>query len=74
MNQDDIKNLDGQAEPQPADLGRRKFLNTAALVGLTGAGLSVGLSACNKETAPTAGRRAPSRAPSVTATFTPTTS
>ncbi len=43
MNQDDIKPL----EAQP-DLGRRKFLNTAALVGLSGAGLSVGLSACKK--------------------------
>ncbi|AWI75719.1 nitrous-oxide reductase [Parazoarcus communis] len=34
------------------DPGRRKFLNTAAFAGLAGAGLSVGLSACNKETAP----------------------
>ena len=31
------------------DPSRRKFLNTAALVGLTGAGLSVGLSACKQE-------------------------
>ena len=39
-------------DAQPADLGRRKFLNTAALVGLSGAGLSVGLSACkNKDEA-----------------------
>ena len=37
MTQDDIKDLDNQP-----DLGRRKFLNTAALVGLSGAGLSVG--------------------------------
>jgi nitrous-oxide reductase len=44
MTQDDIKSLDAQP-----DLGRRKFLNTAALVGLSGAGLSVGLSACKKE-------------------------
>ena len=29
--------------------GRRKFLNTAALAGLTGAGLSVGLSSCKQE-------------------------
>jgi hypothetical protein len=33
------------------DPSRRKFLNTAALVGLTGAGLSVGLSACKQEQA-----------------------
>ena len=44
MNQDDINNPDN-----PPDLGRRKFLNTAALVGLSGAGLSVGLSACKKK-------------------------
>ncbi|OJZ20331.1 MAG: nitrous-oxide reductase [Thiobacillus sp. 65-29] len=44
MNQDDIKNPD-----ELPDLGRRKFLNTAALVGLSGAGLSVGLSACKKK-------------------------
>lgn len=31
------------------DLSRRKFLNTAALVGLSGAGLSIGMSACNRE-------------------------
>ena len=43
MTQDDNKTLD-----TPTDQGRRKFLNTAALVGLSGAGLSVGLSACNK--------------------------
>ena len=40
MTQDDIKTPDTQP-----DLGRRKFLNTAALVGLSGAGLSVGLTA-----------------------------
>ncbi|AAZ97342.1 Nitrous-oxide reductase [Thiobacillus denitrificans ATCC 25259] len=50
MTQDDnTKSLDAQP-----DLGRRKFLNTAALVGLSGAGLSVGLSACNKDTVPAA--------------------
>ena len=53
MTQDDTKTLDTQP-----DLGRRKFLNSAALVGLSGAGLSVGLSACNKESAP--GAKAPS--------------
>ena len=34
--------------------GRRKFLNTAAIAGLAGAGLSVGLSSCKQEAAPTA--------------------
>jgi len=34
----------------PEDLGRRKFLNTAALTGLAGAGLSLGLAGCNTET------------------------
>ncbi|WP_310447941.1 TAT-dependent nitrous-oxide reductase [Thiobacillus sp.] len=53
MTQDDTTNRDTQP-----DLGRRKFLNSAALVGLSGAGLSVGLSACNKESAP--GAKAPS--------------
>ncbi|MDO9221828.1 MAG: TAT-dependent nitrous-oxide reductase, partial [Thiobacillus sp.] len=49
MTQDHIKTPDAQL-----DLGRRKFLNTTALVGLTGVGLSVGLSACNKESVPSA--------------------
>jgi len=49
MTQDDIKSL----HTQP-DLSRRKFLNTTALVGLSGVGLSVGLTACNKETTPAA--------------------
>src|SRR4030066_1034465 len=47
MTQDDIKTLD-----TPPDLGRRKFFNTAARVGLSGAGLSVGLSACKNESVP----------------------
>ncbi len=34
----------------PEDPGRRKFLNTAALTGLAGAGLSLGLAGCNTET------------------------
>ncbi|MDD5323762.1 MAG: TAT-dependent nitrous-oxide reductase [Polaromonas sp.] len=38
----------------PKDLGRRKFLNKTAIAGLTGAGLSVGLAACNKTAAPAA--------------------
>ena len=50
MTQDDSDKTDMQP-----DLGRRKFLNTAALVGLSGAGLSAGLTACNKDSAPTAG-------------------
>ncbi|MDP2265035.1 MAG: TAT-dependent nitrous-oxide reductase [Thiobacillus sp.] len=49
MTQDDIKKPDTKL-----DFGRRKFLNTTALVGLSGVGLSVGLSGCNKESAPTA--------------------
>ena len=47
--QNDTKMLDA-----PPDLSRRKFLGTSALVGLSGAGLTLGLSACNKESAPTA--------------------
>ena len=50
-----------QVENMP-DPSRRKFLNTAALAGLAGAGLSVGLSACNKESAP-APAAAPAAAP-----------
>ena len=44
------------------NLGRRKFLNTAALAGLTGAGLSVGLSSCKQEAAAPAAA-APAAAP-----------
>ncbi len=63
MTQDDIKKPDTQL-----DLGRRKFLNTTALVGLSGVGLSVGLSGCNKESVPTAaapsaGAAAPAHSP-----------
>ena len=47
MNEAKMKPVDAMPDP-----GRRKFLNTAAFAGLAGAGLSVGLSACNKETAP----------------------
>jgi nitrous-oxide reductase len=61
MTQDAITTDDTQP-----DLGRRKFLNTAALVGLTGAGLSAGLTACKKEDAvaprPAAGTAAPAAA------------
>ncbi|MDP2326253.1 MAG: TAT-dependent nitrous-oxide reductase, partial [Gammaproteobacteria bacterium] len=36
----------------PGDPGRRKFLNTAAAVGLGGTGLSLGLASCAQETTP----------------------
>ena len=55
MTQDDIKKPDTQL-----DHGRRKYLNTTALVGLSGVGLSVGLSGCNKEEAATGGAPASS--------------
>jgi nitrous-oxide reductase len=45
----------------PPSPGRRKFLNSAALAGLAGAGLSVGLSACKQEQAPAT--TAPAEAP-----------
>jgi nitrous-oxide reductase len=56
MTKDDNKTLDTQP-----DLSRRKFLGTTALVSLSGVGLSVGLSACNKkESAPVTGAPAAS--------------
>ena len=55
MTQEDNKSLDTQP-----DLGRRKFLNTAALVGLSGAGLSVGLSACKNQDEAAPSEAAPS--------------
>jgi nitrous-oxide reductase len=55
MTEDDIKALD-----TPTDEGRRKFLNTAALVGLSGAGLSVGLAGCKKKEEGAPGAAAPS--------------
>lgn len=58
MTQDDTKTLDTQP-----DLGRRKFLNTTALVGLSGAGLAVGLSACKKEEAAAPGTSKATSAP-----------
>ncbi len=39
---------DHSQQPLPADPTRRKFLNSAALTGLAGAGLAVGLSSCKK--------------------------
>jgi nitrous-oxide reductase len=50
MSQDHSKPIDDTR----MDAGRRKFLNTAALVGLSGAGLSVGLSGCQQEPSETA--------------------
>jgi nitrous-oxide reductase len=46
MSQDLTKPQDVQPDPS-----RRKFLNTAAIVGLSGAGLSIGLSGCKQEQA-----------------------
>jgi nitrous-oxide reductase len=42
----------------PSDNGRRKFLNTAGIAGLAGAGISLGLAGCNK-----ADQAAPATAP-----------
>ncbi len=39
---------------EPQDTSKRKFLNSVALAGLVGTGLSVGLSACKKEAEPDA--------------------
>ncbi len=46
MTQDTLHPSDEQLNPS-----RRKFLNSAALAGLAGAGLTVGLSACKQEAA-----------------------
>lgn len=59
----DTKNTEVQTV-MPEDQGRRKFLNTAAVTGLAGAGLSLGLTACNKDApAPAAGGAAAPAAP-----------
>ena len=58
MAQDDTKTHDTQP-----DLGRRKFLNTTALVCLSGAGLAVGLSACKNEEAAAPGTSKATSAP-----------
>ncbi|MEN9428693.1 MAG: hypothetical protein RLZZ220_3042, partial [Pseudomonadota bacterium] len=60
MSNEDIKHDDQNLVP-----GRRKFLNTAALAGLAGAGLSVGLSSCKQEAAAPAA--APAGAPAAPA-------
>lgn len=44
---EELTQADNQDSPET--LSRRKFLGTAAFLGLTGAGLSVGLSSCKKE-------------------------
>lgn len=62
MKQDDIKAIDSQP-----DMNRRKFLNTAALVGLSGAGLSIGMAACKKEEGAATGGSAGSAAPAAAA-------
>ena len=51
--------IDDQQKPSavPADPSRRKFLNTAALAGVAGAGLSMGLAACKQETPAAAGAK-----------------
>ncbi|HEY6898710.1 MAG TPA: TAT-dependent nitrous-oxide reductase [Rhodocyclaceae bacterium] len=53
------KPTDTKETAVPNDLSRRKFLNTTAVAGLAGAGLSLGLAGCNKEApAPAAGEGA----------------
>ncbi len=48
----------------PQDVSRRKFLNTAAMAGLAGAGLSVGLASCKgKSEAPAPGGETKAAAP-----------
>lgn len=42
---------DTESNLVPEQMGRRKFLNTAAITGLAGAGLSLGLAGCNKDDA-----------------------
>jgi nitrous-oxide reductase len=44
---------------QSVDSGRRKFLNSATMVGLAGAGATLGLAACTKEGAAPAGAAKP---------------
>lgn len=59
MNKHDtqqVENRDG------ADQGRRRFLNTAALTGLAGAGLATGLAACKDDKPTAAGAAAPAAA------------
>lgn len=47
---------------KPLDNGRRKFLNTAGIAGIAGAGASLGLAGCNKaDQAPTAAAPAPAK-------------
>jgi nitrous-oxide reductase len=62
MSQDHSKPLDDSPMDPGMDPGRRKFLNTAALVGLSGAGLSVGLAGCQQEPDSTPAAPAPQAA------------
>ena len=56
-----------QADASP-DLQRRRFLNSAALTGLAGAGMATGLASCRQEpAAPAASAPAASAAPAATA-------
>ncbi len=48
MDNVDTKVSDGVESDVPQDQQRRKFLNTAGVLGIAGAGLSVGLAACKK--------------------------
>ncbi len=54
-----------EVDASVADTGRRKFLNTATVAGLAGAGLSIGLAGCNKaaEAPATAAKPAAAAAP-----------
>lgn len=56
------KEIDAVVPTEVASLARRKFLGTAAITGLAGAGLATGLSAC-KEEKPVAGAPAAPAAP-----------
>ena len=62
-------NIDIKMKPVSAapDEGRRKFLNSAALVGLAGAGVSAGLVACNNERTPPPAKPAAAPAPAAAA-------
>ena len=58
------ENVESPLEINPT---RRKFLNTAALTGLAGAGLSIGLTACKQEAPPPAPKPAATPAPATPA-------
>ncbi|MDA8110391.1 MAG: TAT-dependent nitrous-oxide reductase [Betaproteobacteria bacterium] len=60
---------DAPAATAPQDPDRRRFLNSTALAGLAGAGLSVGLAACKQEQAPTASTAPAAPAPAAVAEY-----